>query len=124
MCLTGIVHGSTLSYTRLVTTPEVTRWRNIHSDKLDENDAPLISNGFITVQGMAVDCHVLEWNTKNIVKPVMDVLKKHDNIFKDLITDYKREIEQRDDFREYSWILTDFCNDSYDEKQHVITTSV
>ena len=132
MCLTGIVHGSTLSYTRLVTAPEIARWRNIHSDKWDENDASLISNGFMTCQGMTEDRHVFtseikngfEWDTKKIERPVMDVLKKYNTISKDLMTEYTKEIEKRDDFCEYGWILTDHCNDGYDGKQHTITTYI
>ena len=132
MCLTGIVHGSTLSYTRLITVPEVARWRNIHSDEWDANDSSLISNGFATCQGMTVDRHVFtseikngfEWDTKNIAKPVMDVLQKYDAIAEDLRTEYTKEIEQRDDFREYGQILTDHCNDGYDGKQHTITTYI
>jgi len=132
MCATGIVHGSTLSYTRLILVPEVARWRNIASDKWDENDAKLMGGGFATAQGMTVDRHVFtssikngfEWETKGIVKGVMDVLEKYDALTEELMTEYEKQIELRDDFREYGWILTDHCNDGYDGKQHTITTYI
>lgn len=51
MCMTGIVHGSTLSYSRLFFVPEILRWRNIHQTKWDEGDKNLASSGFGTLQG-------------------------------------------------------------------------
>lgn len=132
MCLSGIVHGSTLSYTRMIVVPEIVRWRNIHSKKWDEHDVSLMSSGFNTAQGMTVDRHTFtseikngfEWNTDVIAKPVMDVLQKYDGIADELKAEYTKEIEERDDFREYGWILTDHCQDGYDGKQHTITTYI
>jgi hypothetical protein len=132
MCLTGIVHGSTLSYTRMVVVPEVLRWRNIHSEEWDNYDISLMTGGFNTAQGMTVDRHTFtseikngfEWKTDVIAKPVMDVLQKYDGIADELKLEYTKEIEKRDDFREYGWILTDHCQDGYDGKQHTITTYI
>merc|ERR1711920_148050 len=45
MCMTGIVHGSTLSYSRLFFVPEILRWRNIHQTEWDEGDKNLASSG-------------------------------------------------------------------------------
>ena len=45
MTCTGITHGSTLSYTRLLGVPEIIRWRNISSDKFDTNDIDLMKSG-------------------------------------------------------------------------------
>ena len=132
MSLSGIVHGSTLSYTRMVVVPEIARWRNIHSKKWDKNDVSLMSGGFLTAQGMTVDRHTFtseikngfEWDTDIIAKPVMDVLQKYDGISDELKAEYTKEIEERDDFREYGWILTDHCQDGYDGKQHTITSYI
>jgi hypothetical protein len=132
MCLTGIVHGSTLSYSRMIIVPEIVRWRNIHSKVWDNHDASLMDNGFATSVGMTKDRHTFtsrigglqKWNTKKIVDPVMEVLQKYDGIASGLKTEYTKEIEQRDDFHEYGWILTDHCNDGYDGKQHTITTYI
>jgi hypothetical protein len=132
MCCTGLVHGSTLSYTRLIVAPEVTRWRNINAKEWDEHDASLMGSGFATVVGMTVDRHVFtssitngfKWETDEISKPVMAVLDKFNEKAEKLKTDYTAEIEKRDDFREYGWILTDHCNDGYDGKQHTITTYI
>jgi len=132
MCNTGIVHGSTLSYTRLMITPEVARWRNIHSDTWDEYDQSLMNIGFGTCQGMTLDRHVFtgaiehgfKWKTDDISEGLMEVLEKYDQKAEALKTEYTKQIETRDDFAEYGWILTDHCNDGYDGKQHTITTYI
>lgn len=132
MSLTGLVHGSTLSYTRLMIVPEIIRWRNIHSDKWDEYDESLMRGAFGTVQGMTLDRHVFtssiehgwKWETEDISKTVMAVLEKYDGLAKDLKISYTKNIKKRDDFREYGWILTDHCEDGYDGKQHTITTYI
>jgi hypothetical protein len=132
MCCTGLVHGSTLSYTRLIVVPEIVRWRNINAEKWDEHDASLMSAGFGTIAGMTVDRHVFtssithgyEWKTDAISKPVFAVLDDFNKKAEKLKTDYTAEISKRDDFREYGWILTDHCNDGYDGKQHTITTYI
>jgi hypothetical protein len=132
MCCTGLVHGSTLSYTRLVIAPEVVRWRDISSEEWDKHDTKLMSTGFGTIAGMTTDRHVFtssikhgyEWKTDAISKPVKAVLDKFDAKAEILKTDYTAKIQKRDDFREYGWILTDHCNDGYDGKQHTITTYI
>ncbi len=52
MSVTGITHGSTLSYTRFVATPEIMRWRNPDNKYWDHHDLSLTSAGIGTIQGM------------------------------------------------------------------------
>ena len=37
MLITGVIHGGTLSMTRLLAKPEFYRWRNIEEEKWNEN---------------------------------------------------------------------------------------
>ena len=130
MCCTGLYHASTLSYTRLMAVPEVGMWKNIHTEKYDEDDINLIAVGFQTIQGITEGRHVFtsggnknfKWNTSKMNPEVKGVLEKYEKMATKLKTEYQTEIEARDDRREYGWILTDHCNDGYDGKQHTLTT--
>jgi hypothetical protein len=132
MSITGLFHGSTLSYTRLIIVPEIIRWRNIGNPEWDQFDYALMNTVFGTVQGMTLDRHVFtssiehgwDWDTEDISDTVMAVLDNYDSKAKDLKTDYTEELQNRDDLREFGWILTDHCNDGYDGKQHTITTYI
>lgn len=68
--------------------------------------------------------HGWEWDVEEIDQSVRDVLNKYDGKALDLKLKYAEEIKERDDFREYGWILTDHCEDGYDGKQHTITTYI
>lgn len=130
MSCTGLVHGSTLSTTRLGLMPEFLMWNKFDEDKFTETDIAVISGVTATMGGMAPGRHVFtsetevgkEWKTENVSSNVMDVLKKYNEKADKLKTKYQEEIEQREDFREFGWILTDHCPDGFDGKQHTITT--
>jgi hypothetical protein len=132
MCCTGMTHGSTLSYSRMVFVPEIMRWRNIANPLWDAGDAAVIQGTGGTIAGMTVDRHAFTseikngfvWNTDPIAKIVKDVLKKYDDKAETLKKDYQKDIVKRDDFRDYGWILTDHCVDGYDGKQHTMTTYI
>lgn len=132
MSLTGIVHGSTLSYTRLILVPEIIRWRNIHSPTWNDDDISLMRGGFGTVEGMTLDRHVFtneikygwKWDTQDIAPKVKAVLDKYSDMALKLKKDYQAELETRSDLRDYGWILTDHCPDGVDGKQHTITTYI
>jgi hypothetical protein len=138
MSCTGIYHGSTLSYTRMILNPEVAMWRDISNDEWVEQDVALMGLAFNTIQGMAEGRHVFtsqgsdpkslktryvfKWNTSKLNKNVQAVLAKYESKAIELKTAYQEEIEKRDDLAEFGWILTDHCNDGYDGKQHTIAT--
>jgi hypothetical protein len=58
MSCTGIMHGSTISYTRLLGVPEINHWRNINQETDEELNLALIQNMLATVAGMTLDRHV------------------------------------------------------------------
>lgn len=130
MSCTGLYHGSTLSTTRLGLMPEFLMWNKFDEDKFTKTDKSVVSAVTATMGGMAPGRHVFthetkagtEWNTDNVSSNVMEVLKKYDDKATELKTKYQEEIEQREDFREFGWILTDHCPDGFDGKQHTITT--
>jgi hypothetical protein len=132
MCCTGITHGCTLSYTRMLFVPEVMSWRNIGDPIWDENDISVMTSALGTIVGVTPDRHVFageiehgfEWETDDISKNVKYVLDKYDELAETLKKEYKDVITKREDFREYGWILTDHCEDGYDGKQHTITSYI
>ena len=132
MSCTGIIHGSTLSYSRMIMTPEVLRWRDIKASTYDMNDVTLMLTLAATLQGMYEDRHTFSgsieggptdgWNTSPICKKVRKVLTKYDKKADILKESYEKKIQKRDDFKEFGWILTDHCTDGFDGKQHTMTT--
>lgn len=131
MSCTGIVHGSTLSYSRMILIPEVIRWRNINEPTYSIQDVNVMSIIASTAQGMKEDRHTFsgkivnsdpEWDTSSMSKKVKRVLNKYDGKARILKKKYEAKIVKRDDFREFGWILTDHCNDGFDGKQHTMTT--
>jgi hypothetical protein len=131
MSCTGTVHGSTLSYSRMMFTPEVIRWRNINEPTYSEEDVIMMVTLSATLQGMLEDRHTFsgeivnsdpEWDTSSMSKKVKRVLNKYDGKAGILKKKYEAKIVKRDDFREFGWILTDHCNDGFDGKQHTMTT--
>ena len=132
MSCTGMVHGSTLSYSRMIVTPEVMRWRDIKNPTWNGADIRLMITIISTIQGMTEDKHVFtgeiqngrKWDTEPISKGVQDVLDKYNLKAEELKTEYQKGLEKRDDFREFGWILTDHCTDGYDGKQHTLTTYI
>ena len=132
MSCTGLLHGSTISYTRLVVLPEVMQWRNIKKEEWDAADRTLFAKTPVTVQGMTESRHVFmnegsedyKWDTAKMDEGIKKVLDKYNAIAQELKTKYEAELEAGEDLREYGWILTDHCTDGYDGKQHTITTYI
>lgn len=134
MSMTGIVHGSTISYTRGVMMPEVMAWRDRSLDIWNEDDLGLISM-FATVDGMEIDRHVMssampnmlikKWDTAKIDHNVLSVLEKYDAKTKEMKEQYKAHITtDKEWFREFGWIASDWCPDGFDGKQLTITTYI
>ena len=129
MSCTGMMHGSTLSFTRLIMMPEVMRWMDEGSDVWTKKDWGLIEQTMGTMAGMTPGRHVFTskpkyGDTDDISDGVKEVLAKFDEKAEALKVAYKKELEKRDGFRELGWILTDHCSDGYDGKQHTVTTYI
>jgi hypothetical protein len=132
MACTGLIHGSTLGYSRLSVMPEYVRWRNIKAETFDAGDVNVMQSTAAVLVGMTMGRHVFSneidyngmWDTSKISPEVKAVLGKYDSKAEETKLAYQHEIEKRDDFREYGWILTDHCPDGYDGKQHTMTTYI
>ena len=132
MSCSGLLHGSTISYSRMVVLPEIMQWRDIEKEEWDVADRLLMAKVPVTVQGITESRHVFmsegsedyKWNTSKMDEGMKKVLDKYNKIANELKTKYEAELEAGDDLREYGWILTDHCTDGYDGKQHTITTYI
>ena len=117
----------------MTTMPEVICWMDETSDVWTEKDCDFIGQTMLTMAGMAEGRHVFthetttfgkEWDTTKVSDRVKAVLEKYDTKANAIKKAYQKEIEKRDDFREFGWILTDHCEDDYDGKQHTITAYI
>uniref|UniRef100_A0A0G4HYY4 Lipoxygenase domain-containing protein n=1 Tax=Chromera velia CCMP2878 TaxID=1169474 RepID=A0A0G4HYY4_9ALVE len=122
MCLTGIIHGTTLSYSRLVAIPGVLRWRNIQSTKWDRADVNLLSGGLGTIVGMEPKRFVMTSELKDLKKlgdksPLLRVLTQCNDKVTELKKAYQKEVENSPDFLQNGFTLTDYCEDGFDGKQ-------
>lgn len=132
MSMTGIVHGATLGFSRMMIMPELMRWRNIKASTFDENDVQLMKEGTGVLAGRTVGRHVFTneidfkdaWDTSKVSPRVKAILDKYDAEAEKIQKAYQKEIVERDDFREFGWILTDHCPDGFDGKQHTISSYI
>jgi hypothetical protein len=127
MSVTGIVHGSTLSYTRFLAQADIARWRNIKCDTWDTPDLNLITGGLGTIVGMEEGRHVMSSTTDTYAPKLQLVLDKFDEKSTSLKEKYQCELldpKNRELFNSYGWILSDYCTDDFDGKQLTITTYI
>lgn len=129
MSVTGIVHGSTLSYTRVFGTAGVLRWRDIQSEVWETADMNILLKGLVTLCGMDEHRHAMtsatDSPTETYAPELQDVLDKYDTKVSSLKEAYKAEImSDNEEFNDYGWILTDFCPDGFDGKQLTIAAYI
>lgn len=152
MMITGVIHGPTLSFTRLAVKPGVYRWRDITAEKWEKDDfkTSLVACG--TTIGVQKNKYVCgsEEVPDNFKE---EALEKVEDIFEKLFTGrkqeeditggalqevldsydrdvtclkevYEEQVKKRDDFNEVGFLLTDYCTDLYDGKQLTLATYV
>ena len=128
MAVTGIVHGSTLSYTRLFADVDFLRWRNIQSSTWEAPDVALHLKVLGTICGMDEHRHVMFSSTdivgEKYAPKLQDVLDSYDKKATELKEAYKDKIMKDPDFNDYGWILSDFCPDGFDGKQLTVATYI
>jgi len=130
--ITGVIHGGTLSMTRLFGKPEFYRWRNIDETKWNANgDVFSAAIGLSTVMGVQEGKHVCGSETKasGCVEDItggslQKVLRAYDEQADKLKEVYQKKIQERPDFNDVGFILTDYCTDFYDGKQLTIATYI
>jgi hypothetical protein len=126
MGVTGVVHGGTLSMTRVFGNSDVLRWRNVNAKSWDMGDVNLMLGGLGTLIGMEEGRHVMSSTTEAPYAPTLQaVLDKYDTQASKMKKDYETAImTDRDVFDNYGWILSDFCSDGFDGKQLTSTTYI
>mmetsp|Transcript_34686 Transcript_34686/g.81898 ORF Transcript_34686/g.81898 Transcript_34686/m.81898 type:complete len:573 (-) Transcript_34686:238-1956(-) len=132
MLITGVIHGGTLSMTRLFGKPEFYRWRNIDEEKWNPNgDVFSSAIGLSTIMGVQEGKHVCGSKTtfsgseEDITGgSLQKVLRTYDRQADKLKEVYEKKIQERPDFNDVGFILTDYCTDFYDGKQLTIATYI
>ena len=128
MGATGVIHGSTLSMTRLMGKSAVMRWRNIDSQEWEENDSSLISGGLGTITGMEKGRHVMACK-KLFAFPIcrgklQKVLDTYNGYSKRLKKAYTAKLKKLPDFSSLGYIYSDWAKDGFDGKQLTVTTYI
>lgn len=137
MSVTGIMHGSTLSHTRTSLVPEVMRWKNDNLDTWDYYTWKMINIEVGTISGAEPGRHVFmskdsdddgslvkDWDTTKISKNTIAVMEEYDAKVEKIKEANKAALLKDPRFREYGWILTDWCPDGFDSKQMTLTTYI
>ena len=130
MLLTGVIHGGTLSMTRLLNKPQIYRWRNIEEKAWTYDDAKSSGIGLSTIMGVQNDKHASGSITGGVGKWAITTgsLQKALEIFdaeaQKLQKVYQAKIVQRDDFNDVGFLLTDFCTEGFDGKQLTLSTYI
>lgn len=131
MSITGIIHGATMSYTRLFADPGIMKWRNINSATWDEYDINMITGTLGTVVGMEEGRHVM--GSEFVEQPnvfaddIQEVLNNYDAKANKLKQEHKEHLlndVDRDEFNNYGFILSDYGPDGFDGKQVTIATYI
>ena len=126
LSVTGILHGSTLSMSRLVLTHSILSVNSPESSKFVLRDAAWVTVITGTILGCLDDFHVFS-NTlpSNTPYNINRVLLEFDNKTNDLKAKYFKKIsEDAETFKNFGWILTDHGPNFLDGKQLTLTTYV
>ena len=131
MGATGILHGSTLSFTRLAGKAAVMRWRNITSDVWEEHDIKLTTTALGTITGMVKGRHFMGAKKRFCLfrcdvsrGELQKVLADYDKSTSRLKKEYTKRIQQRDDFKTLGYIYSDWAVDGFDGKQLTVATYI
>mmetsp|Transcript_13208 Transcript_13208/g.19769 ORF Transcript_13208/g.19769 Transcript_13208/m.19769 type:complete len:551 (-) Transcript_13208:139-1791(-) len=129
MAVTGIVHGCTLSYSRLFADADILRWRDIQTETWQAPDVNLHLKILGTICGMDEHRHVMSSSTDVVGQKydakLQDVLDTYEEKATDYKESYKNEImKNTHEFNNYGWILSDFCPDGFDGKQLTVSTYI
>jgi len=125
MCVSGLVHGSTLSYTRLIADEGVLRWRDFHNPLWSKFDAELVSTGLGTIVGAEPGRYV--FSAANSIGPDLSaVVETYAAKSDDLKAKYQAAVTSNDPdlFFNFGFILSDFCSDTFDGKQTTLATYI
>lgn len=128
MAVTGIVHGATLSYSRLIADADILRWRS-SVNVWQSMDVFIHSNLLGTICGMDEHRHVMSSSTDVVgeeydgkLQAVLETYEQKANALKEAYKD--KIMENKDEFNNYGWILSDYCPDGFDGKQLTVASYI
>ena len=130
MGVTGIFHGSTLSFSRLAAKAAIMRWRNITSVVWEENDLAITKVALGTITGMVKGRHFMAAKQRFCIfcdvsrGELQKVLADYDKSTSRLKKEYTKRIQQRDDFKTLGYIYSDWAVDGFDGKQLTVATYI
>jgi hypothetical protein len=124
MSVTGLLHGCTLSLTRLTFT-EANLWQMApDSDEFTPYIIEQLGTAFGTLVGLDDDRQV--FTTEGLEDTQLgSIVQRHLQLSEDLKVAYKNSLDVAGPkFKAWGWILTDYFPDMFDAKQLTITTYV
>jgi len=125
MSVTGLLHGCTLSLTRLTFT-EANLWQMApESDVFTPYIVQQMVTAFGTLVGLDEDREVFTTEGLETDLQLKKVVQKHLRLSEDLKAAYKDATDMSGpEFKAWGWIMTDYFPDLFDAKQLTITTYV
>jgi hypothetical protein len=125
MSVTGLLHGCTLSLTR-VTFTEANLWQmSPESDEFTPNIIEQMGTAFGTLVGLDEDRQVFTDEGLEVDVELKKVVHKHLEKSEQLKQSYAKLQDQNgEEFKTWGWIMTDYFPDLFDAKQLTITTYV
>jgi len=124
--VTGLIHGSTLSLTRLAVTPPIIALFDRKSDKFTKTDAALINLIGATIVGSLKGYSVFSSTIPSKARfETVDVLKKYEEKSRALQVKHYDEIKKNKEyFKKFGWIQSDHGPEGIDGKQYTISTYI
>ena len=130
MIITGVIHGGTLSMTRLLNKPQFFRWRNIEAKAWGMEDAKSSAIGLSTIMGVQKGKHAVgsimggigKWAiTNGPLQEALEIFGRQQLMLQQV---YQEKIVQRDDYNNVGFLLTDYCTEGFDGKQLTLATYI
>jgi len=127
MTASSLLHGSTLSMTRLHITPAIVSIINYKNPYYTKGDTKFISMLLGTIsgslEGYAVYSSKLPY--KGAPYGIIKVIKKYEGLSEKLKVDFFNKITKNQDyFKKFGWIQTDHVPEGIDGKQYTISTYI
>jgi len=126
----ALLHGNTLSMTRLLMTPSIFRYLGSakHSREFTEADTVILQNLLRTVMYLETGRYFFSnslLNTPATYPLLRSIVNKYDGIISSTKMDYYLKLtENEKELRDYGWIMTDYCPDGVDGKQITLSSYV
>lgn len=126
LAVTGVMHGSTISMTRLSLTPSILAEANPETDTFGKGEASIFQTSIGTILGALEDFRVFSSTLPSSVSfNVNRVLTKYDAKSSLIKAEYFNKItENQEEFKNFGWILTDHGPNFVDGKQMTISTYI